>query len=173
MLRLAGYKADQLLTLQNEGEKIKIFSAIKDDISQVEKGVAQLKSPNLQQLPLIYNREIVLFGKLKLAGFDVGDPADAFTKGINYSVLYKDKNTPYFMYLNYAVFLAKQDKVSEKDKIVDLLKNIYGSGDTGLKILTYFRNEASAKDSGHDDLILLSSIDPNFKDLLIKLGWKL
>lgn len=172
MIRLASFKVNDLLAAKNDAEKTRILAEIKDYIAQMDYGITLLKSPNNSQLPLIYSRKGIVLGKLALAGFTLGDPNEAFNKGLEYSVLYNDRETRAFLNYHYAVFLTKQDKVGQKDKIKELLKNIYSETDTNLKVFMYFRNEASAKDSRHDDIVQLSSVDPKFKEMLAKFGWK-
>ncbi|MEK7567535.1 MAG: hypothetical protein AAB513_01270 [Patescibacteria group bacterium] len=177
-LRSADYKARDLMNLppQKQVEKENLISEIKNDITVADIGIEVLRgSPNIDQLPVIYNRKLILSTNLKRAGYILGDPTDAYVKGSDYANLYNDRNTLMFLHFNYAIYLSIENLAQNSDKIVSTLRNIYEEKDRNLKIFQYLKNKASA-DPKTDEvagfIVSLVSVDNSFKNFLQTLGWK-
>ncbi len=177
-LRSADYKAKDLIIFKNESDITKetLLSGISNDLNMAEAGIEALRgTPNIDQLPVIYNRKMVLFTNLKRAGYIMGDPADSYEKGVSFSNLYNDKETLMFLHLNYAIYLLIENSEANEEKIRSILKNIVEEKDRDLNVFQYLKNKASSNKNTDEFvkfIMVLVDVDESFKDLLTTLGWK-
>jgi hypothetical protein len=177
-LRVADYKAKDLISLEKSGnsdtEKVNnLLNEIDDRIKLADVGIEKLHgSPNISLLPGIYNRKGLLLARLYRAGHSMGDPAEAYMKGISYAKLYNDPGTEMFINLNYSIFLSLEKEKLDTDYIKQLLKGIYENPNQKLKILSYLKNQG-ALSNPDADIVRLAGIDASFKSFLVGLDWKL
>ena len=95
------------------------------------------------------------------------DPEIAFKEAIGAGLLIKGDGPAR---LQYAVFLARNYGAKRKDDIAKLLAPV-GTGPEYAGLRRVFTNEKNNVIGSKSNFILISQIDPDFRKLLISLGW--
>ncbi len=149
-------------------------SVVQQKMELAEEDIARTRNEPSQRNTLLQALEerAVVLGKMKRAGISgFADPQQAFDELL---ALYRGYSNPFdgTARLQYAVYLARQFG-SEKTQVVkDILAPLNSNPSAhGISVTAFLTNERHNALGAKGNLVLLASLDPGFKTLLLSLGW--
>lgn len=149
---------------------------IKERLAAGEKDLSRMRQDPSEQYNLVYSleRKAVVLGKMELIGdTSFGESAEAAFKATlaEYSTL--NISADGTARLQYVYFLARKYGKTRAMDIKNILAPIYQDTTTyrGASIKPFLTNARTHSDRTEKNLVLLASLDSNFKALLVSFGW--
>ncbi|MDO8514304.1 MAG: hypothetical protein Q7S50_02050 [bacterium] len=147
---------------------------IRQKIKLADSNLDQIRGDSTQAYMLVYSleRRAIIVGRMtQLGDTSFGDPEKDFADLLNLFSVYHlqyDATTRF----QYAVYLARTFGTVRSTDIRDILAPLNEDYEAhGISFASFLRNERENRLGAKNNVILLASIDPKFKQLVISLGW--
>lgn len=178
-LRAARWYADEVYALKQKAaltkdEQIRVdfyLSIIREKLALAEADIERTKTaPNAKYLiPEALTRRAGVLARLALAGEEsFADPEKAFAEAIDANVLIRDDGPSR---VNYALYLVGKYGASRQDDIIATLKPLTSNEDYPDGTRIFLKAERNNVLGSKADLVSLASLVPDFKKMLLSLGW--
>jgi hypothetical protein len=187
-LRIAEWYSDEVIRTQglplSDVEKNEIIQSltpiIKEKFENAEADITRQvtwPNPSYERIAYAITIEAVTLANLTLAGtpnfFDFAiDPEGTFEEAIGAANQGNIESQAEWASYHYAIFLAKAFGEDRKEDIQRLIGRTYTGPGIEKTMTPHLKNQKDAVSQGHDDILLLASIDEGYKHYLTSIGWK-
>lgn len=180
-LRIANWYANQLLRIERGGGNrtelsvSQIKDLIRQKIANADRDIEQVKAvyPVDARISNWLQRKAVVLDKMmRLGDSSFGDPEPLFKEALEKAMVWGLYDQAAYTIYHYAVYLARVHPERTSD-VRSLLRQLYGvdSPYTGSIFFDFLRNEKENISGARGDVVTLANLDPQFKELLVTLGW--